>query len=181
MGAQVRQGGNLSFVRVYSAGHNVGLQQPQLAQTIFQRAIHGLDIASGTVPADGAGYTTRHDVYKRWEHSGETLPFPLEGPCYTWNLGLCSSRLKRLYLEGKALVQDYFVVEDDKRRCVSNPVRPCARREGWRGGELGKTVVDVVVERQRMVLGDSKSLVVLLTLFSACVGCVACLQTFLFA
>ncbi|PQE26946.1 carboxypeptidase S1 protein [Rutstroemia sp. NJR-2017a BVV2] len=178
VGAQVRQAGNLSFIRVYSASHNVGLQQPQLAQTIFQRAISGLDIASGTVPA--SGYKTEH-MYKHWEHSGESPPFPLEGACYTWNLGLCSGRLRMLYLEGKTLVQDYFVVEDDKGRCVPNPVRPCARRDGWRGKELSKTVVDVIVERQRMFLGDLRSFVMLLTLFSACVGCVACLHTFLFA
>ncbi|PQE19568.1 carboxypeptidase S1 protein [Rutstroemia sp. NJR-2017a WRK4] len=178
VGAQVRQGGNLSFIRVYSASHNVGLQQPQLAQTIFQRAISGLDISSGTVPA--AGYKTAH-MYKQWEHSGESPPFPLEGACYTWNLGLCSDRLRKLYLEGKTLVQDYFVVEDDKGRCVENPVRPCARREGWRGKELSKTVVGVNFERPRMVLGDLRSFLMLLTLFSACVGCVACLHTFLFA
>ncbi|KAH9218507.1 carboxypeptidase [Leptodontidium sp. 2 PMI_412] len=178
VGAQVRQAGNLSFIRVYSASHNVGLQQPQLSQIIFQRAITGLDIASGTVPA--SGYNTPH-MYTHWEHSGESPPFPLEGACYTWNLGLCSDRLRMLYLEGKTLVQDYFVVEDDKGRCVPNPVRPCARREGWRGKELSKTVVGVTVERQRMVLGDLRSFVMLLTLFSACVGCVACLHTFLFA
>ncbi|KAJ3579125.1 hypothetical protein NPX13_g1434 [Xylaria arbuscula] len=123
VGAQVRQAGNLSFIRVYSAGHNVGLQQPQLAQTIFQRAIAGFDIASGTVPA--SGYSTKH-VYKQWEHSGESLPFSPEGACYTWNLGLCSDRLRMLYLEGKTLVQDYFVVEDDKGHCVPNLERPAA-------------------------------------------------------
>ncbi|KAI0190132.1 Alpha/Beta hydrolase protein [Xylaria flabelliformis] len=177
VGAQVRQAGNLSFIRVYSAGHNVGLQQPQLAQTILQRAIAGLDIASGTVPA--SGYSTKH-VYKQWEHSGESLPFSPEGACYTWNLGLCSDRLRTLYLEGKTLVQDYFVVEDDKGHCVPNLVRPCARGNGWRGKELSETVVDVIVERQRMVMGDLRSVVMLLTLFSAFVGCVACLHAFLF-
>ncbi|KAJ4415341.1 hypothetical protein N0V82_007391 [Gnomoniopsis sp. IMI 355080] len=127
VGAQVRQAGNLSFIRVYSASHNVGLQQPQLAQAIFQRAINGLDIASGTVPA--SGYSTKH-VYKYWEHSGESLPFPLEGACYTLNLGLCSNRLRMLYLEGKTLVQDYFVVEDDKGRCVPNPTGRPGEGEG---------------------------------------------------
>jgi hypothetical protein len=177
VGAQVRQAGNLSFIRVYSAGHNVGLQQPQLAQTIFQRAISGLDIASGTVPAD----TSSKYMYNHWEHSGESPPFPLEGACYTWNLGLCSNRLRMLYLEGKTLVQDFFVVEDDKGRCVPNPVKPCARREGWRGKEMSKTVVDIIVEKQRMVMGDLRGFVMLFTLLSACVGCVACLRTFLSA
>lgn len=163
---------------MYSASHNVGLQQPQLAQAIFQRAINGLDIASGTVPA--SGYRTKH-TYKDWEHSAESPPFPLEGACYTWNLGLCSDRLRNLYLAGKTLVQEYFVVEDDKGRCVENPVRPCARREGWRGKKLSKTIVDVIVGRQRIFFGDIRSVVILLTLFSACVGCVACLYTFLFA
>lgn len=162
---------------MYSAGHNVGLQQPQLAQTIFQRAIAGFDIASGTVPV--SGYTTKH-TYHQWEHSADSPPFPLEGACYTWNLGLCSDRLRVLYLAGKTLVQDYFVVEDDKGRCVTNPVRPCARKDGWRGKELSRTVFEIIVDRQRMILGDLRSFVMFLTLFSTSVGCVACLCTFLF-
>ncbi|KAI0143733.1 alpha/beta-hydrolase [Xylariaceae sp. FL1272] len=178
VGAQVRQAGNLSFIRVYSASHNVGLQQPQLSQTIFQRAIAGLDMASGTVPASSK-YSTKH-VYKDWDHSGEAPPFPPEGACYTWNLGLCSERLRMLYLEGKTLVQDYFVVEDDKGKCVPNSVRPCPRGVGWRGKELSKTAVDVMVEGQRMVTGDLRGVSILLTLFSALVGCVACLCTLLF-
>ncbi|KAL2074958.1 hypothetical protein VTL71DRAFT_8738 [Oculimacula yallundae] len=176
VGAQVRQAANLSFIRVYSASHNVGLQQPQLAQTIFQRAISGLDIASGTVSA--SGHVTEH-IYKHWEHTSDPPPFPLEGGCYTWNLGLCSDRLRRLYLEGKALVQDFFVVEDDKGRCVPNPVRPCARMDGWRGKELSKTLVGVTVGRQKIVMGDLRSFIMLLVLFSACAGCIACLYTFI--
>lgn len=79
-----------------------------------------------------------------------------------------------LYLEGKTLVQNYFFVEDDKARCMLSSVRPCTRMEGWRGRQLSKTVVDVIFERQWMVLDDLRSFVMLLMLFLACVGCFAC-------
>jgi len=44
---QVRQAGNLAFVRVYRSGHLVPYYQPILALNMFARTISGLDVATG--------------------------------------------------------------------------------------------------------------------------------------
>jgi hypothetical protein len=47
IGGVVRQYGNLSFSRVYDAGHQVPYYQPETAFTIFSRVIHGNDVSTG--------------------------------------------------------------------------------------------------------------------------------------
>ncbi|KAI0406966.1 carboxypeptidase S1 [Xylaria palmicola] len=49
VGGQVRQYGNLSFSRVYEAGHEIPSYQPETAYRLFHRALHNKDIATGTV------------------------------------------------------------------------------------------------------------------------------------
>jgi hypothetical protein len=47
IGGQVRQYGNLSFSRIYDAGHQVPYYQPETAFTVFARIIEGNDIGMG--------------------------------------------------------------------------------------------------------------------------------------
>ncbi|KAJ4371567.1 hypothetical protein N0V83_004786 [Neocucurbitaria cava] len=47
VGGQVRQYGNLSFSRIYDAGHMVPYYQPETAFTVFTRIIQGDDIGMG--------------------------------------------------------------------------------------------------------------------------------------
>jgi carboxypeptidase C (cathepsin A) len=47
VGGQVRQHGNLSFSRVYQAGHKVPSYQPETAYRMFMRALFNKDIATG--------------------------------------------------------------------------------------------------------------------------------------
>ncbi|KAI9741774.1 MAG: hypothetical protein M1834_000160 [Cirrosporium novae-zelandiae] len=49
---QVRQHGNLSFVRVFELGHMVPFYQPEAALALFERTIWGLDIAEGKMRVD---------------------------------------------------------------------------------------------------------------------------------
>jgi hypothetical protein len=49
IGGQTRQHGNLSFTRVYEAGHEVPAYQPETAYKIFTRALFNQDIATGNV------------------------------------------------------------------------------------------------------------------------------------
>lgn len=46
---QTKQSGKFSFTRIYEAGHEVPFYQPLAALEMFERAIKGLDIATGTV------------------------------------------------------------------------------------------------------------------------------------
>ena len=45
---QVKQSGKFSFVRIYYSGHEVPFYQPLAALEMFERAIQGKDIATGT-------------------------------------------------------------------------------------------------------------------------------------
>jgi hypothetical protein len=47
VGGAVRQYGNLSFVRIYDAGHQAPAYQPETAFTVFTRTILGTSIATG--------------------------------------------------------------------------------------------------------------------------------------
>jgi carboxypeptidase C (cathepsin A) len=46
---QTKQSGKFSFTRIYEAGHEVPFYQPLAVLEMFERAIKGLDIATGTV------------------------------------------------------------------------------------------------------------------------------------
>jgi hypothetical protein len=43
----VRQFGNLTFARIYDAGHMVPYYQPETAFTVFSRIIMGVDVSMG--------------------------------------------------------------------------------------------------------------------------------------
>ncbi|KAI5206081.1 alpha/beta-hydrolase [Aureobasidium subglaciale] len=47
VGGAVRQFGNLSFARIYDAGHMVPYYQPETAFTVFTRVIDGTDLSTG--------------------------------------------------------------------------------------------------------------------------------------
>ena len=57
IGGKVRQYGNLSFSRIYDAGHLIPAYQPETAFTVFTRIIMGNDISLGSV-ADLSTYTS---------------------------------------------------------------------------------------------------------------------------
>ena len=69
-GGLTRQYGNLSFTRVYQAGHMVPSYQPEASYEIFMRALLGNDIATGTVDLQ--------EVAARGEQ------YATEGPGDTW-------------------------------------------------------------------------------------------------
>ncbi len=63
-GGLTRQYDNMSFTRVYQAGHMVPSYQPEAAYEIFMRALKGRDIATGTidlqqVSKSGEEYSTK--------------------------------------------------------------------------------------------------------------------------
>lgn len=105
-----RQWGNLSFTRVFQAGHEVPAYQPEAAYEIFRRATAGLDVATGT--------TTVGDEY-RTEGPGdawgwrEALPKSPKSRCYVWKPETCTADVWKKVVKGKAVVKDGFVMEED--------------------------------------------------------------------
>ena len=112
MGGQVRQHGNYSFSRVYQAGHEVPSYQPETAYQIFQRAVFGLDIATGTVNTEkDSNYSSEGDV-----EASRTLQKAPESPeptCYILDLFSCTDDQFGAVLNNTALIHDYVVIDEN--------------------------------------------------------------------
>ncbi|KIW11789.1 hypothetical protein PV08_09061 [Exophiala spinifera] len=75
VGGVVRQYGNLSFSRIYDAGHLVPAYQPETAFTVFSRIINGDDISTGN-PANLSKYRSMGDRNATFQNS----PPPMAAP-----------------------------------------------------------------------------------------------------
>ncbi|KAK2605724.1 hypothetical protein N8I77_008541 [Diaporthe amygdali] len=109
-GGQVRQYGNLSFIRVYQAGHAVPSYQPESAYRIFNRALFNRDIATGEID-------TAADPTYGTEGPSDTfairneLPPQYEDFCYILDPSTCTSEQVAALRNGSAVIKDYIVVE----------------------------------------------------------------------
>jgi carboxypeptidase C (cathepsin A) len=118
-GGQVRQYGNLSFVRVYQAGHAVPSYQPETAYQIFNRALFNKDIATGKIDtAANPTYGTEGppDTF----HIRNEVPDQYDDFCYILDLSTCSEEQVEALRDGTAVVKDHVVIEpasdaEDKR------------------------------------------------------------------
>lgn len=71
---QVKQSANFAFARIYEAGHEVPFYQPVVALEMFDRAINGLDIATGkTRVAKGSSYKTSGPAKSTYREGGSTV------------------------------------------------------------------------------------------------------------
>ncbi|OAL02709.1 alpha/beta-hydrolase [Phaeosphaeriaceae sp. SRC1lsM3a] len=110
IGGQVRQYGNLSFTRVYEAGHEVPAYQPETAFKIFQRALFNMDIATGKVSTTENptyGSKGRKDVY---DIKNEPVVDP-GSQCYVLDRGQCTNDQWETVMNGTALIKDWIVVD----------------------------------------------------------------------
>ena len=112
VGGQVRQHGNYSFSRVYQAGHEVPSYQPEAAYQIFQRAIFGLDIATGTINTEkDSEYSSQGDV-----SASQTLQEAPESPeptCYILDLYSCTDDQYDAVLNNTALIHDFILIDEN--------------------------------------------------------------------
>jgi hypothetical protein len=106
----VRQHGNLSFTRVYEAGHEVPAYQPETAYRIFTRALFNRDISTGNIStAANLDYATEgpSDVFKITNE-----PIVDEGTqCYVLDPGQCTAEQWESVMNGTALVRNWIVVD----------------------------------------------------------------------
>ncbi|RDW94562.1 hypothetical protein BP5796_00325 [Coleophoma crateriformis] len=119
VGGLVRQAGSFSFSRVFQAGHKVMSFQPETVYRIFQRAMSGSDVATGTVtvgtPKHGPGY--RSGVYHTTgpldvRNVTEVMP-PLPAlDCDIWDpVHRCSDQQIEAIMDGTAVLVGAKVVE----------------------------------------------------------------------
>ncbi|KAH9872869.1 hypothetical protein J1614_005263 [Plenodomus biglobosus] len=110
IGGQVRQHGNLSFTRVYEAGHEVPAYQPETAYRIFQRALFNLDIATGNTStlANPAYSTTGPSDVSNITNEPVVDP---GSQCYVLDRGQCTNEQWETVMDGSALIRNWIVVD----------------------------------------------------------------------
>ncbi|KKZ64182.1 hypothetical protein EMCG_01530 [[Emmonsia] crescens] len=129
VGGAVRQLGNLSFTRVYDAGHFVPAAQPVTAFTLFSRIIHGRrDLSNGdnvdlsTFYTTGPGNTTKTNV----------APPMAETTCYVRAAEeTCSTEEKQMLKEGRGVViNDVLYRNKSEWECRDNSALQVEQRMG---------------------------------------------------
>lgn len=109
-GGLVRQYGNLSFTRVYQAGHLVPSYQPQAAYEIFMRSLFNKDVATGeTAVSDQYKTNGTEDA---WTPS-DVLPAP-KNECYTLNPDSCTEEEQAWLKDGTAIIKNWILVGREK-------------------------------------------------------------------
>lgn len=101
VGGVVRQYGNLSFSRIFDAGHLVPAYQPETAFTVFTRIITGTDMSLGE-PIDLSTYTSNGTANATYTSKA---PDSAEPTCWIRNInGSCTNDQKNMILDGNGYV-----------------------------------------------------------------------------
>ena len=101
VGGVVREYGNLSFSRIYDAGHLIPAYQPETAFTVFTRIIMGTDISTGK-PVNLANFGTGGDANATYMN---TVPPASEPKCFVRNIGAsCTDQQKSMLQQGQGVV-----------------------------------------------------------------------------
>lgn len=111
VGGQTRQFGNFSFTRVYQAGHEIPMYQPEAAYEVFMRALFNRDIPTGLLPVhDELSTVGPPDTW----HIKQTAPKAPAPKCYILVPETCTPDVWEKVKSGKVTVKDYFVVDDEE-------------------------------------------------------------------
>ncbi|KAJ3006663.1 hypothetical protein HKX48_009537 [Thoreauomyces humboldtii] len=111
VGGFVRQAGNLSFTRVFEAGHEVPAYQPETAFRIFSRHTENRDIATGTVNMAKHPHHVTVGIADTFRVKNAVPVFP-ESECFVLQPGdSCTADQWASVLNGTAVVKDYIVQE----------------------------------------------------------------------
>ncbi|KAI1828291.1 Alpha/Beta hydrolase protein [Xylaria intraflava] len=82
---QVKQAGKFSFTRFYDAGHEVPFYQPLASLEYFERAIRGLDLATGSKRAD-ASYRSEGTPRSTYREGNSTIQFSVTPSNLTYDV-----------------------------------------------------------------------------------------------
>ena len=101
VGGVVRQYGNLSFSRIYDAGHLIPAYQPETAFTVFTRVIMGTDISTGE-PADLSTFVTTGDTNATYTNE---VPGQHDPMCWLRSIdSTCTNDQKSLIQQGQGVI-----------------------------------------------------------------------------
>lgn len=119
VGGATRQWGNLSFSRIYDAGHTVPYYQPETAFTVFTRIIDGTDISTGE-PIDLSNFTSTGP--RNATHTN-SVPSQPSHTCWIRGInGTCTTSDLSNMLAGKGVVEQgvYYQDADDYKPPTSS-------------------------------------------------------------
>ncbi|KAI1434959.1 carboxypeptidase S1 [Xylaria sp. CBS 124048] len=104
IGGQVRQYGNLSFSRVYEAGHEIPSYQPETAHKLFSRALMNKDIATGKIDTARNPQYSTHGPADTWAIKNKNPADPLSF-CYLWDVSAsCTDDEVESIVNGSAVI-----------------------------------------------------------------------------
>lgn len=115
IGGQVRQHGNFSFSRVYQSSGAIAASQPETAFRIFQRAIFGLDIATGKTSlqdpsSSSSNYTTTGPTSA--SHAKQALPPQPAPTCYVLDPTTCDEKAWAEVFYGSGVIHQHILLDD---------------------------------------------------------------------
>ncbi|KAI0202606.1 carboxypeptidase S1 [Astrocystis sublimbata] len=135
VGGQVRQYGNLSFSRVYQAGHEIPSYQPETAYKMFYRALHNRDIATGEIDTAANKEYQTNGTQDTWAIKNEDPEDPVHF-CYVWDVeATCSEEQIESIQNGSAVIVSGIV--KDKNSTMLFPEIFNGTDEGGDGGGNG--------------------------------------------
>ncbi len=116
VGGQVRQHGNLSFSRVYQAGHEIPAYQPETAYRMFQRALANKDIATGTVDTAASPDYATAGTPDTWAIKNADPEDPVHF-CYLWAVGdTCTEDQIETILDGSAVIVSGILKDENSTK-----------------------------------------------------------------
>lgn len=117
IGGVVRQYGNLSFSRVFQAGHGAAGQQPETAYRIMERVLYNRDVSTGTVSTastfgyDGSTYSSKGPSHSLG-YRNEVIPVHVLQVCYLLDVNqTCTDDQIDMIKNGSAVIKDYMIVD----------------------------------------------------------------------
>lgn len=114
-GGLVRQHGNVSFSRVFDAGHAVAAYQPQTVYEIFERSMFRKDIATGSQDVNDC-FSTKGPL-SSWATKNSAPSDSPENVCYTYVAGdTCTDEQLDALANGTAIIVDFVVTTPAGKR-----------------------------------------------------------------
>lgn len=109
IGGKTKQYGNLSFTRIFDAGHEVPYDQPEAALSVFSRTIQGFNVADGKSRITN-GYSSIGMNSSEVRGIMRAAPDMTASSCYLWSVPeTCDEQDYDLLMNG-GLVVDYILV-----------------------------------------------------------------------
>jgi carboxypeptidase C (cathepsin A) len=112
VGGLVRQHGNLSFARVFQAGHEVPYYQPETAYQIFNRVMFNQDVATGTVDILAEESYSSEGLDSAWTYGDELHLEETDAVnCYVWDVfETCTKEQEKILASGNGITKDFLLV-----------------------------------------------------------------------